>query len=213
MISRVYSLIFILVVVGGMIFQRHYMRSSKKEVSEIEARLGKDTVLVSTKSLTINRYHHNLRSELLRADTAEVLTSGDLSLEGDIQLFRFEDGLPITRLRSETASGYMRLPSAQAKKSNRDSVASLQDHRAENLRFPEKVKVFLQDGQIETTDLVLNFDGEQLETQDSVIYRGSGKSLRGQGMSYKLRSGEFELGGPVTGVFDPVENRTAGKGR
>ena len=257
MLSRIYSIIFLLAIVGGLIFQRQYMKDSAAQIKLLEARMQTDTLLIGVKNVSVNRYVRGRRSDKIAAQKGEILTDGLVRLENDIWFTRYRDaeGKVSSRLHSESVFGRINMDPAGRQARNPpligqsdevkikaedllpqlNNTAPLADNVAvappasptqsqttqkkepmspsqafiesqatlESFHFPKEVSIFLEDGIVRTNNVFFNFSEQLVFTEAAVTYGGKGKELRGVGMSYNLSTGEFEMGGPVVGRFEP----------
>jgi hypothetical protein len=183
------------------------MKVSTAEVRVLEERMRRDTALITTKEFVFDRFVDGRRTERMEGARGLVMTHGQLTLGGNLWITQITPEGETTRIHTEEAQGHLvmpqgttrpRLGSTSAKKQPGAAGSNLQ-----TLHFPKRVKVYLQDGVLDTSDVHLNSTDQTIYTLAPVTYLGTGKNLRGTGLSFKLEDGSFELGGPVAGRLDP----------
>lgn len=188
------------------------MKSSAAELELIERRMRSQTELLSARDFVMDRYEGGSRTDRVSAEEGYVMTDGQIILKTDIWFTRYEQKKVASRLHSQEAYGIVDLPEDESRK-----TASLQfvDSRTSLQRFhlPQDVVVYLNDGLIRSENVFFDFPRQTLFTTSLVTFRGRDQHLRGKGMSYEMQTGAFELGGPVSGEFNPAAHDLDQKGK
>jgi hypothetical protein len=212
-LSRLYAALFVALILGGTIFQRRYMASSAAELELIELRMQTQTELLSARDFVMDRYENGGRTDRVSAEEGVVMTDGQIVLKDDIWFMRY-DGFSITsRVHTQEAFGNVDFPESTKKSKSSipfiDTGTSLQ-----RFHLPQEVVVYLNDGILRSDNVFFDFPKQNLYTASAVTFRSKDQHLNGRGMSYQLKSGAFELGGPVSGEFNPAAQKrdTGGKG-
>jgi hypothetical protein len=192
-----FSLLFFLVVLFGVWFQRAYMAtfSAEFEAQKMSQNLLQDLIVVrpfSSETLKSGKL-----SSRVKADEARYFINGGIQLTGNVVYEDFEPSWALRLgLRTAKATGQM-----QEGRSNNffDS-----QRRLAQVEIPGEVEIRLQDSDVVKTRKVdVNFIAGLLETREPVTLTGPGRNMLGQGLVYEMNTQEFRMGGQVRGTFTP----------
>lgn len=200
MLSQIYAVLFVIFLVAGVIFQRHYMSASTQELELVQARIKSQTELMSAENFRLYRFTNGQAHDLIQADVAALATDGQLNLSRDIWFTRFEGDRVSSRLNTQSAVGLMQFPDD----SDAENPFLSEGINIQRMHLPRDVAIYLSgQGLLEGQDMIYDFPSHRLQSDQPVTYNSRAEKLRGTAMTYNLKSEILELKGPVIGQILP----------
>jgi hypothetical protein len=210
MFSKLYAATFVIVIVLGILYQRDYMTVSAAEAMILEERMRRNTELAQTSSFVFERYAGTRHRDRVEGTRGLMMTDGSLRLSGNLWVAQSDDkGSNTVRIHTELATGQVTMPMAAGGPKLAPALAPRNGppSNLQALQFPNEVRVYLSDGVLLTSNVTLSFLAQVAQTQQPVEFRGTGQTLNGRGLLFRMDEGTFELGGPVTGRVEPARSR------
>ncbi len=201
MIARIYSLLFLALMVVGFIYQESYMQMS---LSELNTNLETDKLPVEVFSVTPLQLHQYKNGELVAevsANEGRLVTTGKLTAIGDVQV----------RIVDEEAEPGFRLATLNTERlaalSSRPGGAAFniwgEDTKFERIEIPGAAEFKLRGHTL--TGRVFNFDASKmtLVTNEPVRMVGARRTLDARGLEVDFIDRGFKFVGPVKGTESP----------
>ncbi|MEN9530769.1 MAG: hypothetical protein RI932_2642 [Pseudomonadota bacterium] len=201
MIARIYSLLFLALMVVGFIYQESYMQMT---LSELNTNLDTDKFPVEVFSMTPLQLHQYKDGELvaeLSANEGRLVTTGKLTALGEVQM----------RVVDEEADPGFRLATLNTERlvalSSRPGGVAFnvwgEDTKFERIEIPGAAEFKLRGHTL--TGRVFNFDASKmtLVTNEPVRMVGPRRTLDARGLELDFRDRGFKFVGPVKGTESP----------
>jgi len=199
--SRIIFITFVLATLGGFWFQRRYMAQSSAEYSaELTADRSKSELMSMTHFIA-SEYKGTQLSAALRANSAQMYMNGNVNLEGNLRYHDFNPNNPMV-MESTKALGKMEV--GQANQNFLDT-----SRRLKSVYLPDDVVITSKDDVLTTKELNLFLDKNLLTTKRHTRVIGPGRVLDATGFSYHTDTENYQLTGPVKGIYLPVSRGPA----
>jgi hypothetical protein len=200
-IARIYSLLFVALLVVGFIYQESYMQM---RISELSTKIETDKLPLEVFSISPLQLHQYKNGELvaeLSASEARFVTTGKLTAQGNVQLRVVDnEAEPAFRLATVRSERFV------ATSPNSGGLAFDVwggDSKFERLEIPGDAE-FNSRGHV-LTGRAFNFDASNmtLATKEPVRMVGPGRTIEARGLESDLKTRSFKFVGPVKGTETP----------
>lgn len=207
--GRIYAICFVLLVGFSIWIQQAYMSAFSAEFESGNVKDRGELELVLAKGFSSRTYSRGALKTRMQADEGIQLNNGKAAFYGGVSYDLYgEDGEIQAHLTTTKASAKMRM----------DNVAGTPSldatRRPELIEMPDFVRIELGADVVQTKRVRIRFDADKMETDEPVTLQGPERILKGRGFNYNLRSGDFNMGGPVRGSVLPppkASRRSGGK--
>ncbi len=194
-----YSVLFIALSGYGVWLQRSYMSVYSQEF-ELQQRSNRaNSPFALAKNLDIKEYRSGTYTNHFSSNEARFLNNGQVSAIGKVHYATINsDGSHQMDVRSSRLLGTMK-PVPEGKSfldtNNGMSVVS----------FPQEVTAVSGTDHLRGENVFFYPDTKIVESKAPVSWKGVNRNFGGVGFQYSMVSGEFSVGGPVSGTFLPTK--------
>lgn len=207
MFARVFSLLFVGLVIFGAWYQQTFMQVSSAEFEAQMKADKKQTEILSVRPFTATQYVNGKLRATGSANEAKYINNGKLIFQGNVVYEDYdEDGTKRLTLTTVRAQGQVEAAGANSNASFFDK-----NRKLELVYIPTEVSVTTQDDVMRSRDVEVDLIAGEATTDETVVIEGPGRRITGKGLRYVLSTQEFKVRGEVDGVLTP--QRKVRKGR
>ena len=203
MLARIYSIIFLVILIVGFVYQESYMQMTMSEFSQ---KIDADKLPVEILSVTPLNVHQYKQGQLvgeMSASEGRVVTTGRLTAQGNVEMRVIDDTAPpAERLSSITTEKLI----ASTTKSDGLSVDLFSGSaKLERVEIPGTANIASRGHVLVGKSFFLDVPTLKLVTREPVVVTARGRMIEALGLEAELKTRAFKLAGPVRGTEIPAD--------
>jgi hypothetical protein len=195
-----YSMLFLGITGYGVWLQQSYMALYSQEFELQQSADRSNAPFLSTKNLEIKEYKNGVFTSHFRANEAHFLNNGQLSASGNLRFTSL--GPQGKRNVNLSTSRLLGLMNSSKEENNSFSFKS----GIAWLSFPAQVRAISGEDTIVGSNILYKPTEKIIQSPSPVRWDGNNRNFAGNGFRYALETGDFSVGGPVSGTFLPTKD-------
>lgn len=201
MVARIYSIIFLAILIVGFIYQESYMQMTMSEFSQ---KVDTDRLpfeIFSMTPLSVRQYNNGVLTSELKAAEGRLVTTGRFTAQGSVQMTSLNpDAPPAERLSSVKSD---KLIASLQRTSGMAFDIFGGSAKFERVEIPGSAEILSRGHTLVGRAFALDVPNMTLVTKDPVTVTATGRKIEAQGAEVDLRTRAFKFAGPVRGSENP----------